>query len=166
MLWRIPVRLALALHLHNGPSFIWTQRTRVESHDCHTAAVTSHFPLVVVSGFYLFIFLYIVSNSIWRRSRSITAGMCSHIRPTCPGSLYHSSSWSLSGWAFFLLISAMTSNTSESELLEQELRSPSDSHSESLLLPSAKQRASDSSFINRRSTGGKYNSVGCRRMSV
>lgn len=29
MLWRIPVRLALALHLHSGPSFIWaTDRHR------------------------------------------------------------------------------------------------------------------------------------------
>lgn len=29
MLWRIPVRLALALHLHRGPSFIWTERKYV-----------------------------------------------------------------------------------------------------------------------------------------
>jgi hypothetical protein len=53
---------------------------------------------------------------------------------TCPGSLYHSSSCRRSGWAFFLLISAITSNTSESELLEQVLPPPSDSQSDSLLL--------------------------------
>jgi len=58
------------------------------------------------------------------------------VKPTCPGSLYHSSSWRRSGCAFFLLISAMTSNTSESELLEQLLSPPSDSHSDSLELSS------------------------------
>lgn len=52
---------------------------------------------------------------------------------TWPGSLYQSSSWSRSGWAFLRLISAMTSKTSESELLEQVLSS-SDSHSDSLEL--------------------------------
>lgn len=55
-----------------------------------------------------------------------------HMR-TWPGSLYQSSSWSRSGWAFLRLISAMTSKTSESELLEQVLSS-SDSHSDSLEL--------------------------------
>ena len=52
---------------------------------------------------------------------------------TWPGSLYQSSSWSRSEWAFLRLISAMTSKTSESELLEQVLSS-SDSHSDSLEL--------------------------------
>ena len=52
---------------------------------------------------------------------------------TWPGSLYQSSSCSRSGWAFLRLISAMTSKTSESELLEQVLSS-SDSHSDSLEL--------------------------------
>lgn len=70
---------------------------------------------------------------IWLRNNTCQTGG----RPTCPGSLYHSSSCRRSGWAFFLLISAMTSNTSESELLEQVLPSPSDSQSDSLLLSSA-----------------------------
>lgn len=58
---------------------------------------------------------------------------------TWPGSLYQSSSWSRSGWAFLRLISAMTSKTSESELLEQVLSS-SDSHSDSLELSNRGQR--------------------------
>lgn len=57
---------------------------------------------------------------------------------TCPGSLYQSSSCSRSGWAFLRLISAMTSKTSESELLEQVLSS-SDSHSDSLELSNTGQ---------------------------
>lgn len=38
MLWRIPVRLALALHLHKGPSFIWMDGKYVNQ---NTAAATN-----------------------------------------------------------------------------------------------------------------------------
>lgn len=58
---------------------------------------------------------------------------------TCPGSLYHSSSWRRSGCAFLRLISAMTSKTSESELLEQ-LLSSSESQSESLELSDSQRK--------------------------
>lgn len=66
-------------------------------------------------------------------SASFTARTQHKNMRTWPGSLYQSSSCSRSGWAFLRLISAMTSKTSESELLEQVLSS-SDSHSDSLEL--------------------------------
>lgn len=69
---------------------------------------------------------------MWRVVCTLPSKNIKHMR-TWPGSLYQSSSWSRSGWAFLRLISAMTSKTSESELLEQVLSS-SDSHSDSLEL--------------------------------